>query len=60
MVCLRTRTTVAGWSARAVDIRTAWPARHPSPKNVPRPRMPMTASWPRADTTVSFTFPLWR
>src|SRR5438093_8058226 len=32
--------------AVAVDMRSGWPARHPSPKKVPGPRSAMTACLP--------------
>ena len=44
--------------ALAVDMRSGWPARQPSPKKLPSVRMATTACLPRFDTTVSFTLPL--
>src|SRR2546427_2611027 len=43
--------------AIAVAIRSGWPARHPSPKKLPGPRIPMTACFPCRERTVSLTFP---
>jgi hypothetical protein len=47
-----------GSVALAVDMRSDWPARQPSPKKLPGSKMPMTASFPRVETTVSLTLPL--
>jgi hypothetical protein len=41
-------------------MRKAWPAIEPSPKNSPSPNMPMVASWPVFETTVSLTRTLLR
>ena len=43
--------------AVAVDMRSGWPARHPSPKKSPGPRSAMTACLPCCERTVSLTFP---
>ena len=43
--------------ALAVAMRNLWPARQPSPKKSPAPRVPMMASLRRRETTVSFTLP---
>ena len=56
---LVTRMIVPRCTAVAVDMRTGWPARQPSPKKLASGRMATTASLPRLDTTVSFTLPLW-
>ena len=54
------RNAVVGRTAVAVLMRTGWPARHPSPRKSPGPRMATTASLPVADNTESFTLPSWR
>src|SRR5450631_3409011 len=43
--------------AVAEHRRTGCPVRQPSPKKAPSFRMPIVASFPSSDTTVSFIFP---
>lgn len=46
-------------SAVAEDMRWSWPARPPSPKKSPSPRIARVASFPTSDTTLSRTLPFW-
>ena len=55
-----TTSTALGLSADAVAIRRGCPARHPSPKKSPAPRIATTASFPVRDSTESLTLPCWR
>src|SRR5260221_5871836 len=48
--------TVVGVVALAVAVQMDWPARHPSPKKSPGPRMATTASLPISLTTMYMTF----
>ena len=41
----------------AIDVRTCWPVSTASPKKFPVSSMPTTASLPRREITVIFTFP---
>src|SRR6267378_8501317 len=50
-------STVVGATVVAVAMQMDWPARHPSPKKSPGPRIATTASFPVSLTTVSFTPP---
>src|SRR4029453_14470424 len=58
MIIFATRMMLDDCIALAVDMRKAWPARQPSPKKLPCSRTPMTASFPRVETTVSLTLPV--
>jgi hypothetical protein len=51
------RMTEQSVIAVAELIRSGCPVRQPSPKKSPAFRMPMVASFPLFDTTVSRTFP---
>ena len=58
MLLLSTRIRQDGCMTLAVAMRRDWAARQPSPKKLPRSRMPTTASLPRVETTVSLTLPV--
>ncbi len=45
--------------AVTVAIRSDCPAKHPSPKKSPLPRIATIASFPCSETTVIFTLPFW-
>ena len=53
------RITVHSVIAVAEHIRRGCPVRHPSPKKAPSVRIPIVASFPPFDTTLSLTFPIW-
>src|SRR5580658_920861 len=50
---------VVGAIAVAVPKRIGWPAKHPSPKKSPGPKIATTASLPASFTTESRTPPFW-
>ncbi|OFW16590.1 MAG: hypothetical protein A3F70_08585 [Acidobacteria bacterium RIFCSPLOWO2_12_FULL_67_14] len=52
-----TTSTVLALSAMAVAMRRGCPARHPSPKKSPGPRIATTASLLSRDSTESLTLP---
>src|ERR1700745_1189954 len=54
---LSIRITEQSVIAVAEHRRRSCPVRHPSPKKSPSFRMPIVASFPVFDTTVSFIFP---
>ena len=51
------RISAQSVNAVAVAMRNGCPARQPSPKKAWASRMAITASLPRAETTVSVTWP---
>ena len=57
IVSFRTRRIEHSVIAVAVAIRSGCPARQPSPKKSPFPKIATIASFPRAERTVTFTLP---
>ena len=49
---------VVGIMAVALTVRSGCPARQPSPKNSPGPRVATSATWPFPETAVSLTPPV--
>src|SRR5277367_3501294 len=60
MVLFTIRRTVESEKALAKPMRNGWPARLASPKTLPSSKIPMVASFPLFDTTVSLTLPFFK
>src|SRR5579872_4112314 len=59
MAFLSIRRMAQSVIAVAEPMRSGWPAREPSPKKFPSFSIPIVASFPALDTTVSRTLPSW-
>src|SRR5713226_5173839 len=57
MAAFSSRTMEQFEIAVAVDMRSGWTLRHPSPRKSPLSKMAMTASFPALETTVSLILP---
>jgi hypothetical protein len=52
MAAFSSRTIEQSEIAVAVDMRSGWALRHPSPRKSPGPKIAMTASLPTSETTL--------